>query len=218
VSDFDAEYEKTPAFFGTEPSPLVTAYGHLIPKAGRVLDIGVGQGRNAIPLAARGCRITGIDPSGIAIDTTAKKARDSALAIDLWKGSVFDYEADSAAFDAILLCGLIQILTREQISRLLARVDRWLVSEGLVFVTAWHVEDPRYEAMRSSSKEIGTHSYRRNDGEIRTYLERDEILTMFEGWTIIHHWEGLGTEHRHGNSPPERHGSIELVGRKMQKV
>jgi len=214
MSHYDTEYKKNPGLFGTEPSSLVVSHGLLIPAAGKVLDVGVGQGRNAIALARRGCQVTGIDPSEVAIATTAKNAQEAEVSLDLWNGSIWQYKAEPAEFNAVLLFGLIQILTREHITDLVAWIEQTLAPAGLVFLTAWHVDDPRYAAIEEAWDEVGKNSFKGKDDEVRTYLDRGEILTLFQGWDVIHHWEGLGGEHRHGDSPPERHGRIEFVARK----
>lgn len=214
MPDYDTEYQDNPELFGGEPSSVIRSLGRLIRAGGKVLDIGVGQGRNALALARAGHRVTGIDPSAVAIEATAEKARETGLELTLWQGSVFDYEVLPASFDAILVLGLFQIMARGDISELVGRVECWLAPGGLAFVTAWHVDDPRHAAIRHRWKKTDRHDYRRSDGEIRAYLGRGEILAFFRGWDVIHHWEGLGPEHRHGESPAERHGLIEFVGRK----
>ena len=64
--NYDVAYSQ-PDWFGARESHLLERYAAQIPDQARVLDIGIGQGRNALPLARR-CRQAGlvveIDPSG----------------------------------------------------------------------------------------------------------------------------------------------------------
>lgn len=48
-----------------------------------VLDVGCGQGTQALSLAARGCRVTGVDPSGDLLELLATDAREAGLSLEL---------------------------------------------------------------------------------------------------------------------------------------
>ena len=48
----------------------------------------------------------------------------------------------------------------------------------------------------------------------RTYLEPGELAGLFPDFELVHSWEGLTPEHRHGDGPPERHGRAEAVFRR----
>ncbi len=107
--DYDDAY-RTAGWFGTEPSRLLTDHLDLLPAGARVLDIGMGQGRHALPLARRGCRVTGIDTSSVAVQTVA----DVAAAEDLPVAALRqDYRAlpdPERPWDAILCFGLLPML------------------------------------------------------------------------------------------------------------
>ncbi len=74
MHDYDRTYTDTADYFG-ESSPLVDAHLDLIPDGGRILDIGVGQGRNAVELAAKGYRVVGVDPAATAVEQTRPARR-----------------------------------------------------------------------------------------------------------------------------------------------
>jgi len=80
-----------------------------------------------------------------------------------------------------------------------------------VFVTAFAITDPSYEKYSTICKMIGKNSFADKQGNIRTYLEAGEILNLFEGYNVIHHREGMGAEHHHGNGVLERHAMVEVV-------
>lgn len=64
-------------------------------------------------------------------------------------------------------------------------------------------------------KARGCNSFSDERGSVRTFLEAGELPRLFEGYEVLHSWEGVGPEHRHGNGPPERHGMVEVV---LQRV
>jgi SAM-dependent methyltransferase len=211
VADYDRIYTDHADFFGADPSPLLARFTDHIPDGSRILDIGVGQGRHALPLARRGFRITGIDTSGVAIETVRDRARQEHLHLDLWRGHFLEYQPTNGLFGAVLVFGLLQMLGRREGASLLFRLREWTLPGGLVFLTAWHVDDPSYSHISQTWTPIGLHSFRSSEGECRTFLARSEIRDLMLGWGILHHWEGLGPEHRHADGPVERHGAVELV-------
>ncbi len=212
--DYDQAYGGDARYFGSGANPFLIDHSNQLRPGGRVLDVGIGQGRNGLELARRGFAVTGIDTSVAAIRATAEQATVEGLQLDLRQSSFDDFDAADRPFDAVLLFGLLQELERRAHDRLLGRLWEWTGPGSILFLTAWHVEDPRYPGLRGSATGIGRHSFRTATGQVRTYLERDEILALLAPWTMIHHWEGLGPWHRHGDGEPERHGALEVVAKR----
>jgi len=212
--DYEHAYSGATDYFGGSPNRFMMEHIELIREGGSVLDVGVGQGRNALPLARRGLRVTGIDMSAAAIETTEKRAAELGLAVSLKRCSFVDFDSGDAPFDAVLAFGLLQEFERQDHARLLDKVWEWTAPGSLLLLTAWHVDDPRYEQLSRSSAQLGRHSFRTSAGAVRTYLERNEILKLLAPWEIVHHFEGLTDWHRHGDGEPEQHGAIEVVARR----
>ena len=214
MTDYDQAYRSKAAYFGAEANRFLLDHLGSIRPGGKVLDIGVGQGRNALPLAERGFAVTGIDASAAAIEATAQLATQHGLSLALEQTSLLDHRPMGSPYDGVLLFGLLQELTREVHQQLWRALDRWTAPGSCLFLTAWHIGDPRYEQHTRESSLIGEHSFRTSTGAVRTYLEHDEICTLLPGWDLIHHFEGLGPWHRHDEGEPERHGLIELVAKR----
>jgi len=209
MHDYDANYQRSEGYFGA-PSPLLTEHVDLIQPGARVLDIGVGQGRNALLLAERGCRVVGIDPSMVAIEQTSAAAAAAGIDVDLHHLSAHDFEAEEK-FDAVLCFGLMQILSRADCASLIHRIYDWTKHGSALYLSAWHVDDPSYDRISELWEKVGLHSFRSPEGEYRTYLARGVIRNLFRNWKTIHHHEGMGALHSHGDGAEHQHGDIELV-------
>ena len=105
-------------------------------------------------------------------------------------------------------------MSYESISQLINNINRWLVKDGLVFITAFLVDDPSYAGHAAANRQIIRNSFQGDDGQIFTYLEKNEIFDLFKGYSIIHHEEGMGPIHRHGGSKPHQHAQVKAVLRK----
>lgn len=95
------EYYKTENLFG-EPYPELITFFKKFHKKGRLLDLGCGQGRDAIPLAQLGYNVTGIDESFTGVEQMNSRAQKESLALKGHVGDIYTYEG-FAGFDFILL-------------------------------------------------------------------------------------------------------------------
>lgn len=64
-----------------EPSRFLVAVSDLLPRRGRVLDVGGGNGRNAIWLARRGLDVTIVDISAVGLALASDAARAANVSI-----------------------------------------------------------------------------------------------------------------------------------------
>lgn len=68
--------------YGKEPSQFLVEHLHLIPAKGSVLDIGCGEGRNAVLLAQKGFQVKAIDFSELAIERAKKLASETGVEVE----------------------------------------------------------------------------------------------------------------------------------------
>ena len=116
-------------FFGMNPAP---------PAACRVLEIGCGNGGNAIPLAyyLPGSRFTGIDLAAAPVAEARNMARELKLRnIDLRVADLRDLGAEDAEFDYVLAHGLYSWVPAEVRDGLLALCRQRLAPEGVAFIS-----------------------------------------------------------------------------------
>lgn len=212
--DFDTIYGETENYFGAEPSGLLEKKFHLIERTAPVLDVGTGQGRNALFLARHGLAVHAIDPSRAAVEIVTAAAKEEGLPIKAEQRGFETMIRDAGPFAAVLLLGLIPCLPREKVEILGERAAMWLDAGGLLFVTAFTVSDPSYARLSGEGKPAGANSFVGQDGRIRTFLEPGEVARLFPRFETVHHFEGMGEMHRHGNGPPERHAVLEALLRK----
>lgn len=95
------KYYKAENLFG-EPYPELIVFFSSYPKRGKILDLGCGQGRDAIALARLGFEVTGIDNSKVGIEQMNQIAKTEKLSL---KGMVSDiYKLNKFAdYDFVLL-------------------------------------------------------------------------------------------------------------------
>jgi len=108
---YDKHYQ-TENLFGDPYSELIEFLAEY-PKRGKVLDLGCGQGRDAIALARLGYSVTGIDNSKVGIDQMNKVGQAENLNLvgqveDIYGFNQFD------KFDVILLDSMFHFAKKEK--------------------------------------------------------------------------------------------------------
>jgi SAM-dependent methyltransferase len=100
--DFSADRERPIPYFTDRPDENLTRWftdGRLRP--GRVLELGCGPGRNAIWLAGRGCQVTAVDFSAVALGWARERVAAAAVKIDFRFGSIFETDYEPGGYDLV---------------------------------------------------------------------------------------------------------------------
>ena len=103
--DWDARYAASPGLeWGAGPNAWVAAQAGDLPP-GPALDLGAGEGRNAVWLAERGWRVTAVDFSGVGLQKGRRlaDARHVTGHVDWVQADVVTYDVRERAYDLVLL-------------------------------------------------------------------------------------------------------------------
>lgn len=75
-----------------------------------VLELGCGDGVNAVFMASRGCRVTAVDVSPTAIEMAREKGRQAGVEVEFVAADVFDLEPTGATYDLVFDRGMLHHL------------------------------------------------------------------------------------------------------------
>jgi ubiquinone/menaquinone biosynthesis C-methylase UbiE len=104
-------YDATRALRPDVAGPLTDALEREIRAVGRrVLEPGVGTGRIARPVAARGIRVTGVDISPLMMGQLASQLTPAHFPPDLLLGDAARLPFRDASFPAVMLCHLLHLI------------------------------------------------------------------------------------------------------------
>jgi tellurite methyltransferase len=168
---WDSQYKETPFRSGKGPLPFLT---QMLPRLqkGKVLDIAMGEGTNAVYLAQKGMTVKGFDVSPIAVEHALSLAKDTGVSI----------EAKAADLDLFLL-GLMEydtiIMTyfKPPIQRYYSELIRALKQGGTLLVHSFTTEEQR--------EALGQDEAYRN-----YYYKSNELLQNLKGLQILFYNEG----------------------------
>ncbi|UQX86822.1 class I SAM-dependent methyltransferase [Jatrophihabitans telluris] len=132
---WDERYAAAELVWSGGPNQFVaTELADLAP--GRALDLGAGEGRNALWLAQAGWAVTVVDFSRVALDKGRRRAEGvlgHAAGLLAWHhADLLDYQPEPAAFDLALICYLQ--VAPEPRRRILHRAAEALAQGGTLLV------------------------------------------------------------------------------------
>ena len=73
----------------------------MLKRGGKALVLAMGDGRNAIPLAAHGFDVTGLDISQVGIEKAEQAAAAAGVEIKTVKADLFKHDLDDGAWDLV---------------------------------------------------------------------------------------------------------------------
>ena len=134
--DWDRRHsEAAGPLFGVEPNRfLVAEVEGLVP--GRALDLACGAGRNAVWLAQRGWRVTGVDFSDVAIAIAGRLAADRGVEVAWVAADLGEWEPPDGAFDLVVV--LYLHVPGEERRPIMRRAAAALAPGGTIVVVGHH--------------------------------------------------------------------------------
>lgn len=100
---WQARYREGAWLFGRQPSAWLASLEPILPRQGRALSLGEGEGRNAVWLARRGLSVTAVDFAPTALARAAALAAEACVRLTLIEADVTRWRPPAASFDLVLL-------------------------------------------------------------------------------------------------------------------
>jgi len=123
-----------------------------IPAGARVLDIACGTGNTALPLARRGCIVTGVDIAPNLLEQARARAAAEGLAVAFDEGDAEALPYGDAVFDAVTTMFGAMFAPRPEL--VVSEMARVLRPGGLVAMGNWNPGSFTGAMFRTSSKHV----------------------------------------------------------------
>jgi SAM-dependent methyltransferase len=102
---WDQRYSGPDLAWGAGPNRFVPGEVTTL-AAGRAIDLGTGEGRNAIWLAERGWQVTAVDFSAAGLARAARLAAERAVRVEWVQADLLDYQPAPGHYDLVLIAYL----------------------------------------------------------------------------------------------------------------
>lgn len=111
LTKYDKYYEEKNHF--GQPYPELVKFFSKREHRGKVLDLGCGQGRDALALARLGYDVTGVDHSSVGIKQMIQEAKKEHLQVEGVVADLYEYPIESD-FDYVLLDSILHFYKRDR--------------------------------------------------------------------------------------------------------
>jgi len=151
-----------------EPAQFLVANVGLLPR-GRVLDVAMGNGRNAIYLARAGFEVEGVDMSPEAVNTALESAQEAGVTIRTHITDLeSDFQIENGAYDVIICFNYLQ-------RPLIPQIKEGLRPGGIIVYETFIVEQAQFGKPHNPDY----------------LLKHNELLDMFREFRCLRYREGI---------------------------
>lgn len=189
--EYEDVYRNTKDYYwGVNPTSMCLKILSLMPpdKHLKVLDIGCGEGRDAVFFARCGYDVTAFDISDAGLEKAKRLADNARVHVNLFKADIWDYRLD-CKYDILYSCGVFHYIKPELRDEILNNYRSHTNPNGInVFNT--FVQKP----FVASYPEKEEHSYLWYSGELLAYY-RDWFTEDFSEYILD--CDSSGIPHQH---------------------
>ncbi|MDD4437680.1 MAG: class I SAM-dependent methyltransferase [Tissierellia bacterium] len=204
---YQIEYEQSSdCFWAKEPAKYVRLFvDKYIPnlKGFEVLDLGAGEGKNAVYLASKGANVLGVDISPIALSRFNKQPNyfTAKENIHIECKNIRECSFDKESFDLVVAYGIFHCLSsRTEIAEYISTAKSWIKKNGYFIIVTFtdEIAPPDLQSYL----------------EYESFLKKGELESFFEGWKILEKENGIITETHPTSKIEHEHSLVRLITQK----
>jgi len=203
VSYYENDYRREEYFWGVEPSAMCLKILELLPPVRplKVLDIGCGEGKDAVFLARCGYDVSAFDISEAGLDKTKRLAEQASVHVRTFRANMWDYRLDEK-YDVLFSSGALHYIKPELRDEVMANYKSHVNENGIVTLHVF-VEKPFITAPPEKEE----NSFHWKSGQLFTY---------FHDWYIENCLEYIFN--CNSSDIPHRHAANRLYARNAKEI
>ncbi|WP_223068839.1 methyltransferase domain-containing protein [Paenibacillus caui] len=193
VTIYEEEYQTSTYYWGTEPNSACYQVLELMPPTRplRLLDIGCGEGKDAVFFARNGYDVTAFDVSDAGIDKARSLADKIGVKLKVLKADIMDFRLDSR-FDILYSSGVLHYIKPEYRDEIFSNYKQF-TNEGGMHVFNVFVQKP----FIAPPPEKETNAYSWKSGEL---LQHYHDWLIHSSPEVIFDCNSSGIPHKHAMS------------------
>ena len=184
--------------FSTEPNATLREFEHLLSKQSKILEVGCGEGQNAVYLAQHGYyNVDAFDISEHGIAKLQKRCRANGIRLNAFTADLTTYQFEQK-YDMVMSFGTLHFVKKEDWKAFIRTAKAYTNSGGIHIMQIFTDVVPASEDIAAFA--VG--------------LARDEeIKELYTDWEILQ-FKSYTFEDEHPGVPKHLHASNKIVARK----
>lgn len=194
----EAYQKKDVVTFSAEPNPTITEFEHLFVKAAKALDVGCGEGQNALYLARKGYDVDAFDLSEHAIEKLKYRCEAEGVQLNSFCADLTKYNFKQN-YDLIISFGTLHFVSKNDWKSFIDKAKKHTNVGGIHIVQLFTDVVPASEDIAPFA--IGL-------------AKDEEIKELYGDWEILQ-FKSYVFEDEHPGVPKHLHASNKIVARKV---
>ena len=203
VSYYENDYQREEYFWGVEPSNMCLKVLELLPPTRplKVLDVGCGEGKDAVFFARCGYDVSAFDISEAGLEKAKRLAEKARVHVRTFRANMWDYRLEEK-YDVLFSSGALHYIKPELRDEVMANYKNHVNDNGIVALHVF-VRKP----FISAAPEKEEYSFHWKSGQLFTY---------FHDWYIEHCTEYVFDCNSSG--VPHQHAANRLFSRNVKEL
>jgi SAM-dependent methyltransferase len=166
---------------------------------GRVLDLGAGEGTDAIHLARRGYEVDAVEGSAVGADKIVTFARRAGVRVNVIHSDANTFQPQKK-YDIVLCNGLLHYIEEKDV--LLRKIQRWTNVGGYNMISLFSDHRPVPNCHHI----------------ISVYPDKEDgiVAAAYQGWSHSLFLEHDKLDNTHLDFPPHHHSFIKILAQKPE--
>lgn len=204
--NYDQIY-KNKNVWGNQPNELLKKIYKRLNAGANFLDLGCGQGRDALFMALKGFKVTAIDRSQEGIKKIkefiqAKKL--SPVNINLFCEDIRNFNIEKNKYNLINAFNSLQFIPKKDALKIIGNIKSSVKNNGYIIISCFTTSDPLY-------KKRNNHTH--------CFFKPQELKKIFSDFNIIKYKEEIIKDKGHpGNPEPHTHGVVKMIAQKIKNI
>ncbi|MNW41239.1 Tellurite methyltransferase [compost metagenome] len=138
ITIYEEEYKTEEYYWGLEPNKACYQVLQLMPPSRRLklLDIGCGEGKDAVFFARNGYDVTAFDVSDAGIEKTKRLADQMGVHVNVFKADILDYRLD-AYYDIVFSSGVLHYIKPDFRNEIFENYKQYTNVNGMHFLNVF---------------------------------------------------------------------------------
>ncbi|MEC0348056.1 class I SAM-dependent methyltransferase [Peribacillus frigoritolerans] len=210
---WEKEYKNVDSLWGFNPNSILSQYVEMLPENGEVLDIGIGEGRNALFFAKQGFAVEGIDISETAIERCLELSKEHNLNVKAKVQDITSFEIEPNKYSLIILSNVLNFFPDDDIKIIIEKVKNGLLKNGLVYINVFDDKEPGRKKAPEKYEQLAEHTfYNERLNMFLHYFTRSELEGFFADYKMISLSQSYSLDISHGQ--PHFHSTLEIMSQK----
>ena len=192
--------------------PELKRYLNLIPGK-EVLDLGIGQGKNSIPLTELGFNVTGVDYSTKCLEI----CKNNCNKLNLIHSDIRTFNIEQGKYDLIHSRFVLHFFHKDDSYKIIKNIKNAIKVSGIVYIYVFLLNDPKLQRCINladfDNLENNIFHHKTSDTYI-SFFAKDEILDLFKDFETI----CISDEYclDLGGETPHYAGIIKYIGKRIK--